>query len=77
MLGPGSELAARVQAWQGRQGALIRPVHLGAATLEQLAQVFERSGCDGLVLGADLPLLEGEGLSRLLTLSRAPLLLMR
>lgn len=77
MLGPGSELAARVQTWQAQQGVLVRPVHLEAATLEQLAQVFGRSGCDGLVLGADLPLLEGEGLSQLLALSRAPVLLVR
>jgi hypothetical protein len=58
-------LTSAVQAWQVRQGALIRPVHLPEARLEALLQVFSRTGCDGLVVGADLPLLAEEGLARL------------
>jgi hypothetical protein len=70
-------LTHTVQNWQMRHAALIRPVHLQEATLEQLLQVFTHTGCDGLVVGADLPLLEGAGLERLLVLSRAPVLLVR
>lgn len=70
-------LTSSVQAWQVRQGALIRPVHLREASLEQLLQVFARSGCDGLVVGAELPLLAEEGLERLLARLPAPLLMVR
>ncbi len=77
MLGLGDDLVSRVQEWQVRHRALIRPVHLKEITLEQLAEVFGQSGCDGLVVGADLPLLQGAGLERLLALSRAPVLLVR
>ncbi len=76
MLGE-NRLTSSVQAWQVRRGALIRPVHLREARLEALLQVFARTGCDGLVAGADLPLLAGEGLERLLARLPAPLLVVR
>ena len=72
-----NSLASTLQAWQVRQGALIRPVHLREATLEQLLEVFTRASCDGLVVGANLPLLAGQGLERLLARLPAPLLVVR
>lgn len=72
-----NSLASTLQAWQVRRGALVQPVHLREVGLEQLLQVFTRIGCDGLVVGADLPLLAGEGLERLLARLPAPLLVVR
>lgn len=70
-------LTSRVQDWQAQHRALVRPVHLQEATLEQLLEVFARTGCDGLVVGADLPLLAGEGLEQLLARLPAPVLMVR
>lgn len=62
MIGNRTELAASVQAWQAQRIIQVRPIHLSRASMEDLARVKALVGCDVLVVGADLPLLEGEGL---------------
>jgi hypothetical protein len=61
MIGDRTELAAMVQAWQAKRNVLVRPIHLSWAGIEELARVAALVGCDVLVVGADLPLLAGEG----------------
>ncbi len=77
MVGDRTGLAATVQAWQAQRNILMRPIHLSRASIEGLAQVKALGGCDGLVVGADLPLLEGEGLEKLLAVVRSPVLVVQ
>jgi len=77
MIGDQTKLATLVQAWQAERKVVTRPIHTQRITPEQLAHLKALSGCDGLVVGADFPLLQGHGLERLLFATRSPMLVVQ
>ncbi|MDX2008395.1 MAG: hypothetical protein SFU83_24385 [Meiothermus sp.] len=75
--GDEAAMGPAMQAWQTGRKVRVRTIYAGQVGLERLAHIQALSGCDGLVLGADSPLLTGEGLQRWLTFAQTPVLVLQ